>query len=371
MANYDPAACAAPERTLVQIDYLNYRPVLRAPFRCDPMAAVIGRTAAEPGLELEAYATLRGDGEWVRIGARAYFAERATVHIADGVLPAIVGDDVTVGRYALIHACTVEDGVVVGDAAVVMDGAVVGARALIAAGSLVPPRKRLAGGWLYAGNPAAPVREIGPDELGAAAAAIRAGAPSPLVRGSDLPSLDRAQFLPAGAGTGTLHPISGRAPRIARAFVAPTAVVAGDVLVGDDAGVYFGCALSAGDGRIVIGDRTNVQDNSILVTDATRGELRLGVGVTVGHNVRIGAARIGDDALIGMGSEVADGVVVEAGACVGARAQVEPGTIVKAGWIWAGRPARAFRPVKREEREGFALARDIYVRYAAAYTLPA
>ena len=89
-----------------------------------------------------------------------------------------------------------------------------------------------------------------------------------------------------------------------------------------------------------------MQDNSLLVTDASRGPLVLGADVTIGHNVRLGAATIGDHALIGMGSQVGDGVVVEEGGCIGARAWVEPGTVVKAGWIWVGRPAFAFREIK-------------------------
>ena len=78
-------------------------------------------------------------------------------------------------------------------------------------------------------------------------------------------------------------------------------------------------------------------------------------------------ASIADEALIGMGSEVGSGVVVEHAACVAARAQVAPGTVVKAGWIWAGRPARAFRPLKDSEREWFARGVDVYVGYGAAY----
>jgi carbonic anhydrase/acetyltransferase-like protein (isoleucine patch superfamily) len=68
-----------------------------------------------------------------------------------------------------------------------------------------------------------------------------------------------------------------------------------------------------------------------------------------------------------MGSQVGDRVVVEDGGCVGARAQVDPGTVVKAGWIWAGRPACAFRELGARERELFAEAAAIYVRYGAAY----
>jgi carbonic anhydrase/acetyltransferase-like protein (isoleucine patch superfamily) len=341
------------------IRYLDFLPSVAAPMDCAPTAAIVGRTVAGPGLVLRDYATLRADGDWVRIGANACFGERATVHIADSTLPAIVGDDVTVGRFALVHACTVADRVVVGDAAVVMDGAHVGPGALITAGSLVPPRKRLAGGWVYEGNPATPIREIGADELAAAASAIRHRLASALVTATDLPPLDMGTFAPTGA--------EARVPRVGRAYVAPTAVLAGDVVVADEAGVYFGCAVVAGDGRIAIGPRTNVQDNSLLVTDAARGPLGVGADVTIGHNVRMGAATIGDRALIGMGSQVGDGVVVEEGGCIGARAWVEPGTVVKANWIWAGRPARAFRELAAQERELFAQAAAIYVRYGATY----
>ena len=90
-----------------------------------------------------------------------------------------------------------------------------------------------------------------------------------------------------------------------------------------------------------------MQDNSLLVTDAARGPLIVGADVTIGHNVRMGAATIGDHALIGMGSQLGDGVVVEEGGVVGARAEVAPGSVIKAGWIWVGRPAFPFRPIKR------------------------
>jgi carbonic anhydrase/acetyltransferase-like protein (isoleucine patch superfamily) len=349
------------------IPYLDFTPSIAAPMDCAATAAIVGRTVAGPGLVLRSYATLRADGEWVRVGANAYFGERATAHIADSTFPAVIGNDVTVGRFALVHACTVEDRVVVGDAAIVMDDAHVGAGALITAGSLVPPRKRLAGGWIYEGNPATPVREIGAAELAAAAVAIRRRTVSALVTATDLPPLDMGDYAAPGETDTAARDSGRRAPRIAQAYIAPTAVLAGDVTVADDASVYFGCAVVAGDGRIVIGPRTNVQDNSLLVTDASRGPLLVGADVTIGHNVRLGAATIGDHALIGMGSQVGDGVVVEEGGCIGARALVAPGTVVKAGWIWVGRPAFAFRAIKPHEREAFAEAAQIYVGYGAAY----
>jgi len=351
----------------MQLRYLDFLPALKPPFVLAPTAAVIGRTVAGAGLALRGYATLRGDGEWIRVGANVCFGERATVHIADGFIGTVIGNDVTVGRHALVHACTLGDGVVVADGATVMDGATVGPHALIAPGALVPPRKTLAGGFVYAANPAQPVRAIGRDELAAGAAAMRRGAPDALTRSDDLPPLDMVPWLSAAAGPGPLHAFDGRAPALAHALAAPTSALVGDVRLGDEAGVFFGCAVVAGGARIEIGARSNIQDNSILVTDKARGDLVIGERVTFGHNVRMGAGTVEDDALVGMSAKVGDGVVVERGGVIAAGAWVEPGTVVRAGWIWAGRPAREFRPLKPHEREGFDGITAVYTRYATDY----
>jgi carbonic anhydrase/acetyltransferase-like protein (isoleucine patch superfamily) len=351
----------------MQVPFLHYRPALQAPSDLAPHAAVAGRATAGPGLVLRPYATLRADGESVRVGRNAHFGERASVHIAHGKLGTIVGDDVTVGRFGLVHACTLQDGVVVGDGATVMDGAKVGPYALIAAGAVVPPRKQLPGGYVYEGHPATPTREIGRDELAAIAHALRTGAPALLGTSHDLPPLEAAPFLPEGPFEGVLHAIHGAAPKLGRAYVAPTALVVGDVELHDDSGTYFGCVLAGGGARIVVGEASNVQDNSLVVTDAKRGDVLVGKRVTIGHNVRMGAGRFGDGALIGMSAKVADGVTVEPGGCIAAGAHVEPGTVVKAGWIWAGRPARAFRELKEQERAWFAEGVDVYVGYSRAY----
>lgn len=348
--------------------YHQFVPDLALPVTLAPTAAVLGRTVAAPGLEMRGLATLRADGEWVRVGRNGFFAERSTVHIAHALLGTRIGDDVTVGRFALVHACTVDDGVVVADGATVMDDAFVGAHALIAPGALVPPRKKLPGGFLYAGNPASPTRQITRDELAEAARAIRSGTHSTLATLDGLPPLDLASFVPEGPFDGALHAFHGVAPCIARALVAPTSALVGDVRIADDASVFYGCVLAAGGARIFVGERTNVQDNSLIVTDRSRGDTHIGSEVTIGHNARIGAGRFGDRSLIGMACVVGDGVVVETGACIAAGAHVEPGTTVKAGWIWAGRPARAFREVKDSERAMFASAVETYIEYGAAYS---
>jgi carbonic anhydrase/acetyltransferase-like protein (isoleucine patch superfamily) len=351
----------------MKVDYLHHTVALGGAYDIAPGAAVIGRLTAGPGLVLRPFATLRADGETITVGRNGWFGERASVHIVDSILSTTIGDDATVGRFGLVHACSVGDGCVVGEAAAILDGASVGPYAVIAADSVVTPRKQLPGGWLYAGAPAKPVREITLDEAVALAAGLRAGTPDTLLAASVLPPLGMEAFLPPGAASGPFHPWDERRPAVKRAYVAPTAVLIGDVDLADDAGVYFGCALAARDSRIAIGARTNIQDNSVLETDGTRGQLVIGAGITVGHNVQLGSGTIGDDALIGMASRVGDGVVVEPGGCIAAGAWVEPGTVVRAGWLWAGRPARAFREVTPAEREAFARGRDVYIGYGEAY----
>ena len=110
-------------------------------------------------------AAIRGDVNYIRVGARTNIQDGCVLHVAhEGKFgpgaPLIVGDDVTVGHKAVLHACTVGNRVLVGINAVVMDDAVVEDEVLIAACSLVTPKKVLRSGWLYAGSPARPIREL-------------------------------------------------------------------------------------------------------------------------------------------------------------------------------------------------------------------
>src|SRR5437773_1852768 len=134
-----------------------------------------------------------------------------------------------------------------------------------AAAMIVSPGKKLAGGWLYQGVPAKPVCEITRDEVAAIARSIRSGAVDDVVRSNGLPPM--AALPEQGGGSASRH------PRSRTSYVAPNAGVAGDVELQDDAGIYFGCLVDAHDGRIVIGARTNVQDNSFLITSKARGDL--------------------------------------------------------------------------------------------------
>ena len=351
------------------LPYREYRPAVRPLLRCGPGAVVIGRTEVGDSVALGRLAVLRGDGERISIGSGCWLGARATVHIADDEHGSVVGGDVVVGRYALVHGCTLADRVVVGDAAVVMDRAVVGPGAVIATGALVPPGKKLAGGRRYAGSPARPVRTLASGEVDQLAAAVRRSEPSPATATDDdpLPPLDDTAFRPPGS-SGPLHGCNGSTPVIpASAYVAPTAAVWGDVRLGRGASVWFSTAMRAGRGRIVVGDRTNVQDNSFVDVAETGASTEIGNDVTIGHNVRLEACRIGDRCLVGMGATGSAGVTVEDDALVGARAWVAPGTVVRAGWIWAGRPAKPFREVRPEEADYFRQGKEIYEGYARDY----
>jgi carbonic anhydrase/acetyltransferase-like protein (isoleucine patch superfamily) len=123
------------------------------------------------------------------------------------------------------------------------------------------------------------------------------------------------------------------------AYVHPDAVVIGRVTIGAEASIWPTAVLRGDDGRIEVGPRTSVQDGSIIHCTATQPTI-IGAEVTIGHNVHIEGATIGDRALISSGSVVLNGAVVGAGAVVAAGAVVSPGAQIPAARMALGIPAR-------------------------------
>jgi carbonic anhydrase/acetyltransferase-like protein (isoleucine patch superfamily) len=123
------------------------------------------------------------------------------------------------------------------------------------------------------------------------------------------------------------------------AYVHPAAVVIGDVTIGAESSVWPTAVLRGDDGRIVVGARTSVQDGSIIHCTATQPTI-IGDEVTVGHNVHIEGATIGDRALISSGSVVLNGSAVGEGAVVAAGAVVSPGAQIPPRRMALGVPAR-------------------------------
>ena len=154
--------------------------------------------------------------------------------------------------------------------------------------------------------------------------------------------------------------LSGVSPRIdPSAWVAPGAVVVGDVELGPDASVWYGAVLRGDINRIRVGARSNLQDHSVFHVSADR-PCSIGDEVTVGHRAVVHGCEVGDAALIGIGAVVLDGARIETGAWVAAGALVPEGAVVPAGTLVVGTPARVRRELAPEER---AAQRERTLRY--------
>ncbi|AEP09359.1 gamma carbonic anhydrase family protein [Micavibrio aeruginosavorus] len=160
----------------------------------------------------------------------------------------------------------------------------------------------------------------------------------------------------------------GKLPQIdASAFVAETAAIIGDVVVGAGASIWYGCTLRGDVNNIVIGARTNIQDGTIIHVSSTTQGTYVGDDVTVGHGAILHACTIGDRAFIGMQACVMDDATVEADAMVAAGALVTPGKTVPSGQLWGGRPARYMRDLTDDEKKFLLFSAERYAKLAQTY----
>jgi carbonic anhydrase/acetyltransferase-like protein (isoleucine patch superfamily) len=307
-------------------------------------AAVLGRATIRRNLKLGARAVIRADGHFVRLGDDVSLGERATVHIAHDLYPAIIGDRVTLGDNTIVHACTLGDDIVVGDNTVVLDGTVVESGVVIEADSIVFPRSRLDAGKLYSGMPARPVRDLRPGEIEERAAALRNRVGGIL---SQADSSARRDFDPS-------------------VFVAATATLKGRIQAAADSSIWFGCDFDAADGEIAIGPRTNIQDNTRIRCRGGEG-FAIGPDSTIGHNVTLGSCRIGARSLVGIGAVVAHGTVVGDDVFLAAGARTSEGQVLEGGWLYGRRPAEKMAPLDAAKRTLIALTVEHYCNYARAF----
>jgi carbonic anhydrase/acetyltransferase-like protein (isoleucine patch superfamily) len=137
-----------------------------------PQACVSGSVWLGDDVSIWPMAVVRGDVNRIEIGARSNIQDGSVLHVThegpwcpDG-LPLLIGEDVTVGHAAVLHACTIGDRCLVGMGAIVMDGAVLEPDCMVAGGAVVTPGKRVPSGTLWRGNPARPARDLTPEEIG-------------------------------------------------------------------------------------------------------------------------------------------------------------------------------------------------------------
>ena len=306
-------------------------------------AAVLGRATIGRNAQFGASSVIRADGHFVRVGDDFWLGPRATVHIAHDVYPTIIGDRVSVGENAVVHACTLGNDVVVGDGAVVLDGSVVGDNVVIEAHAIVFPRSELAGGKLYAGMPARPVRDLVPGEVAERADEMRRRSDAEATR----PALAEGDVREA-------------------LLIAETARLRGSIIAAENSSIWFSCDLDANGGEIAIGRNTNVQDNTVIRC-RPRHRFSIAEDSTIGHNVTLGDCTIGACSLIGIGSVVADGTVIDDDVFLAAGGETTPGQVLEGGFLWGKRPAVKMAPLDRSKRDLIAITIEHYCGYAAAF----
>lgn len=157
-------------------------------------------------------------------------------------------------------------------------------------------------------------------------------------------------------------------PRIAdSAYIAPNAVIIGDVMIGEQSGIWHGCIVRGDVNIIRIGSRTNIQDCTVVHVTRHVGPTLIGDNVTIGHAALLHACKLENDCFIGMRATIMDDVIVESGAMVAAGALVTPGKRVPRGELWAGSPAKKFRDLTEAEVAHIAESADNYSRLASEY----
>ena len=175
--------------------------------------------------------------------------------------------------------------------------------------------------------------------------------------------------------TSVLRPFRDRLPTLgARAYVDPAASVIGDVVLGDDVSVWPFTVVRGDVNFVRIGDRTNLQDGTVVHVshDGPHAKLggfatRIGSDVTIGHKAIIHACTIEDAVLVGMGAIVLDGAIVRKHGFVGAGALVPPGKVVGEGELWLGNPAKKVRVLSDAEIEALYYSAGHYVRLKDEY----
>jgi len=171
-----------------------------------------------------------------------------------------------------------------------------------------------------------------------------------------------------------IRPFKNITPKIGeQSYIDEAACVIGDVVIGGDCSIWPMVVIRGDVNFIRIGDRTNIQDGSVLhVThkgplSPEGSALVVGSDVTVGHGAVLHACTIENECLIGMGAVVLDGAVIKKGAMVGAGSVVSPGKELEGGYLYVGTPARQARELNQKEKDFLLYSAQHYVKLKNDY----
>jgi carbonic anhydrase/acetyltransferase-like protein (isoleucine patch superfamily) len=165
-----------------------------------------------------------------------------------------------------------------------------------------------------------------------------------------------------------IRTLKGITPKIAEsAFLAETAVLVGDVEIGEGSSVWYGAVLRGDVGGIRIGQNSNVQDLAMVHCTYERSQTRIHNEVTIGHGAVVHGCEIKDRCLIGMNAVVLDHAVVGPDAVVAAGAVVLEGMVLEPGYVYAGIPAKAVKALSAAQLEGLKKSAEAYKMYSEWY----
>ena len=169
-----------------------------------------------------------------------------------------------------------------------------------------------------------------------------------------------------------IRPVHNIHPQFGKdCFLADTAVVVGDVIMGDDCSVWWGAVIRGDVNSIRIGDRVNIQDGAILHCTFQKSQTIIGNDVSIGHNAIVHGCTVHDEVLIGMGSIIMDLAVIEKHVIVAAGAVVLENSVLESGWIYGGTPAKKLKELDPDTRQFFITrTAENYIRYSQWFMKP-
>lgn len=167
-----------------------------------------------------------------------------------------------------------------------------------------------------------------------------------------------------------IYPVHGKHPRFGNnCFIAPNATVVGDVIMGDDCSIWFNAVVRGDVHYIKMGNKVNIQDGAVVHCTYEKNPTVIGNNVSVGHNALVHGCTIWDDVLIGMGAIVMDRCEIHSNSIIAAGAVVLEGTVVEAGCIYAGVPAKKVKEISKDMIHGeIERIAGNYVKYSSWFS---